>query len=114
MLQMTAAAGHHLQEGRLYKAFRLLEQVRAGLPAATAPADKGAALCAPPWAQHDQTGRRRLPQPCAECLRSLLSTTLPSSCVQYVGVCPIQQSRNRQAACQLVLNWLGSVATQGR
>lgn len=48
MLQMTAAAGHHLQEGRLYKAFRLLEQVRAGLPAATAPADKGAALCAPP------------------------------------------------------------------
>ena len=49
---MMAAAGHHLQEGRLYKAFRLLEQVRAGLPAATAPADKGAALCAPPWAQH--------------------------------------------------------------
>ena len=48
MLQMMAAAGHHLQEGRLYKAFRLLEQVRAALPAATAPADKGAALCAAP------------------------------------------------------------------
>ena len=48
LLQMTAAAGHFLQEGRLYKAFRLLEQVRAALPAASMAADKAAALCAPP------------------------------------------------------------------
>ena len=32
LLQMTAAAGHFLQENRLYKAFRLLQRVRAALP----------------------------------------------------------------------------------
>lgn len=32
LLQMTAAAGHFLQENRLYKSFRLLQRVRDTLP----------------------------------------------------------------------------------
>lgn len=32
LLQMTAAAGHFLQENRLYKSFRLLQRVREALP----------------------------------------------------------------------------------
>ena len=33
MLQMTAAAGHFLQENRLYKSFRLLQRIKEALPA---------------------------------------------------------------------------------
>ena len=32
LLQMTAAAGHFLQENRLYKSFRLLQRVKEALP----------------------------------------------------------------------------------
>lgn len=31
LLQMTAAAGHFLQENHLYKSFRLLQRVKEGL-----------------------------------------------------------------------------------
>ena len=32
LLQMTAAAGHFLQAGSLYKSFRLLQRVKDALP----------------------------------------------------------------------------------
>lgn len=39
LLQMTAAAGHFLQENRLYKSFRLLQRVRQSLPSSGAADD---------------------------------------------------------------------------
>lgn len=35
LLQMTAAAGHFLQENHLYKSFRLLLRVKEALPASS-------------------------------------------------------------------------------
>lgn len=39
LLQMTAAAGHFLQENRLYKSFRLLQRVRESLPTSSSTDD---------------------------------------------------------------------------
>jgi hypothetical protein len=47
LLQITAAAGHYLQENRLYKSFRLLERVRDSLAATATPVPgSGARRCA--------------------------------------------------------------------
>ena len=56
LLQMTAAAGHFLQENRLYKAFRLLQRVARALPEHDADEDPAARWVAD---SHDRTRQRR-------------------------------------------------------